>query len=86
MIQCHGYALYAQYMLFGKTQNSKINPEISGSRDIKYERLSNPTKEQIMKLPLGALVRNESPAHSVIILDAGDEAVRYIDCNCADDL
>ena len=82
--QCHAYAVYSQYILFGKTENGKVNASIEDGSGIKYSKLSNPTKEQIMKLPAGTHVRNNRPQHSVIVLSSNTDTITYIDCNCAE--
>lgn len=82
--QCFAYARYAQYILFGKTEGGKTNFAIEGAGSIQYERISNPTKQDILKLPLGAHIRNDGyNSHSVILLKATETQITYLDCNCA---
>lgn len=84
-IQCHGYAAYAQYILFGRTFKGTTNSSVSGSGTIRYEKVMNPTKSQIMQMPLGTHIRNtisSSLSHSVILLKADANTITYLDCNC----
>lgn len=80
--QCHAYAYYAQYILFGKTENGTVNSAVSGGNTIQYKKISNPTKEQIMQMPFGTHIKNTVPAHSVILLKCDAGSITYLDCNC----
>lgn len=82
-MQCMGYAMYSQYVLFGKTESGKTDTSVSGASQIKYTRASNPTKQQIISMPLGTHIRNHSPYHSVILIKADNNTITYIDANCA---
>lgn len=83
-IQCRAYALYTQYTLFGKTENGKINPAISAANSIKYVTVKNPSKADIMNMPLGAHIRNDGDnRHSTVLLRSDSNTITYIDCNCS---
>ena len=82
--QCHAYAFYAQYRIFGKTQNHTVNPALEGAAAISYTTVKNPTKAQILNMPFGTHIKNTSPAHSIILLRCDENSITYIDCNCAD--
>ena len=82
--QCHAYAYYAQYVLFGKTQNGKTDSAVEGAKDIRYTTVRNPSKSEILRMPFGTHIKNDYPAHSVILLSCDENHINYIDANCAD--
>lgn len=84
-IQCHAYAAYAQYILFGKTETGRTDAAVEGAASIRYTTVSNPTKAQLLRMPLGTHIRNtlsSSLSHSVILLKADENGIAYLDCNC----
>lgn len=87
MMQCRGYAMYAQYVLFGKTERGKTNSTINGASDIKYTWVYSPNKSDIMKMPLGTHIRNDDydTMHSIILLKTTDSQISYLDCNCSNE-
>lgn len=81
--QCRAYAAYTQYILFGKTQDGTlVNSSVSGSSGIVYNKINNPTKAQIMAMPLGTHIRDTSAVHSIVLLKATASTITYLDCNC----
>lgn len=78
-VQCHAYARYAQSILFGKTETGRIDGA-PGGKNIVYQRVSYPTKAQLMKMPVGTLLYADTP-HSAILLDADARGLTVVDCN-----
>jgi S-layer homology domain. len=83
--QCLGYALYAQYVLFGKSESAvaSLNPAVQDAHKVKYTTVANPTKAQIMNMPLGTHLRFLGFRHSMILLKATESTITFLDCNCA---
>lgn len=80
-LQCYGYAMYAQYILFGQTENGLVNPGSAGGEEIEYTIIENVGKDDIMHMPFGTHIRNEN-VHSIIMLESNEDGITYLDCNC----
>ncbi len=82
--QCFGYAMYAQSILFGKTE--KLNVYNSYGNNISYVK-SYPTNTYASgwsSLPTGTHIRGTSPSggmHSIILLKTTSSNITYVDAN-----
>jgi len=84
--QCIGYAYFAQYMLFGKSESTaaNVNHGYDGASKIAYTRVYNPTHAQIRQMPFGTHLRYYgSYVHSMIVIKTTDAGITYLDCNCS---